>query len=68
MRKYFSSLCAALVLSIGITQANANEVCGNPDDPLVAKVDGFSPHAGIAAKAHQRKIWSVCAGILTDRR
>lgn len=40
MRKCFSSLCTVLVLSLGITQANAGEVYGNPDDPLVAEVLG----------------------------
>jgi len=34
----------------------------------VGNVGGFSLHAGVATKAHQRKSWSVCAGILPDHR
>ena len=32
------------------------------------RVDGFSLHAGVAAKAHERKSWSACVAISPDRQ
>ena len=34
----------------------------------VGKVDGVSLHAGVVAKAHERKSWSACVVILPARR
>ncbi len=43
----------------------------DPDDPFVdglGKVSGFSLHAGVAAKAHERKKWNGCADTSVARR